>query len=304
MKKIITHSGKFHADDVFAVATLMLAFPDEEFEIVRTRDKEIIASGDVVVDVGGEHDGKKFFDHHQVGGAGFRENGLPYASFGLVWKEFGSSVCGGDFFVQKQMDDGLVAALDAHDNGVKIYDELYPVSPFDIASYVNAFNPTWLEDDEWKDRSEEERLAIFKKLVIWAKELILRTIKRHKDKNTAYTMVKEAYENSLDKRIIVLSKYLPAEDALGEFPEPCFVIYPQVDGKAWAAKTVHKEKNSFESRVPFPAAWGGKMDRELQSITGVKDAVFCHNKGFLATAKSREGAIALAKLALDAWVKI
>ena len=35
------------------------------------------------------------FDHHQKGGAGERENGIRYASFGLVWREHGEALAGG-----------------------------------------------------------------------------------------------------------------------------------------------------------------------------------------------------------------
>jgi uncharacterized UPF0160 family protein len=40
------------------------------------------------------------------------------------------------------------------------------------------------------------------------------------------------------------------------------------------------------------------MNEELAQVTGVADAVFCHNKLFMAVAKSKEGAIKLAELAL------
>jgi uncharacterized UPF0160 family protein len=295
MKKIITHNGTFHADDVFAVATLMLAHSEEQFEVVRTRDKDVIASADFVVDVGGVCDGKKLFDHHQAGGAGMHENGIPYASFGLVWKEFGALVCG-DMFVKNQIEDGLVSSLDAHDNGVKISEELYPVSPYEISHYISSFNPTWLEEEKYGIENETKRREVFLKLVVWAKELIGREIKRHKDKNVAYTQVKEIYEKSKDKRIIVLDRYMPWQDAIMEAPEPMFVVYPQGDG--WGAKTVPKERHSFESRVDFPASWAGKMDKDLADLSGVSDATFCHNKLFLAVAKSREGAIKLAEIAL------
>ena len=41
MKKIIiaTHSGSFHADDLFAVATLSLLLGKENIEVIRTRDE-------------------------------------------------------------------------------------------------------------------------------------------------------------------------------------------------------------------------------------------------------------------------
>ncbi|MDO8564969.1 MAG: MYG1 family protein, partial [bacterium] len=64
-KTIVTHEGKFHADDVFAVATLLLALQDEA-EVRRTRDEEDVASADIAVDVGGIYDAEKNrFDHHQ-----------------------------------------------------------------------------------------------------------------------------------------------------------------------------------------------------------------------------------------------
>ena len=53
--KIITHNAGFHTDDVFAVATLQLLLGDKT-EVIRTRDEEIIQSGDYVVDVGGIYD--------------------------------------------------------------------------------------------------------------------------------------------------------------------------------------------------------------------------------------------------------
>ena len=52
-KKIVTHDGNFHADDVFSVAALKCIFPS--FELIRTRNPEIIAKADIVLDVGGEY---------------------------------------------------------------------------------------------------------------------------------------------------------------------------------------------------------------------------------------------------------
>ena len=65
--KIITHSGSFHADEVFAVATLKLMLgKDFEIEVIRSRDKSDWDSGDYVVDVGGVYDpSRQRFDHHQ-----------------------------------------------------------------------------------------------------------------------------------------------------------------------------------------------------------------------------------------------
>src|SRR5436190_1581201 len=92
-KTIVTHDTSYHADDVFAVATLLLAFPDAQ--VIRSREQSVIDSADIVVDTGSVYDPPKMrFDHHQAGGAGQRQNNIPYASFGLVWKEFGERISG------------------------------------------------------------------------------------------------------------------------------------------------------------------------------------------------------------------
>src|SRR3990167_7769204 len=121
--KIITHSGSFQADDIFAVAILLLAVG--ESEVIRTRDKDQIAAADYVVDVGMVYDpAQNRFDHHQPGGAGERPNGIPYASCGLVWKEFGEMLAGGKEEADL-IDTNLMQPLDAHDNGVAIADDRF-----------------------------------------------------------------------------------------------------------------------------------------------------------------------------------
>lgn len=68
---VVTHDKLFHADEVSAVALLKIAFPNTNFEVIRTRDEDIIrefqAIDDVfVIDVGLVYDEDKLnFDHHQ-----------------------------------------------------------------------------------------------------------------------------------------------------------------------------------------------------------------------------------------------
>ena len=89
MKTVVTHSGNFHGDDVFAVAAFQLLLGVDEVQVIRTRDDATIEKGDYVVDVGGVYDHEQNrYDHHQPG-APVRENGIPYAAFGLMWKHYG-----------------------------------------------------------------------------------------------------------------------------------------------------------------------------------------------------------------------
>ena len=46
----VTHSGKFHADDVLAWA-LLSEFLPQRIELTRTRDVDIIKNADLVFDV-------------------------------------------------------------------------------------------------------------------------------------------------------------------------------------------------------------------------------------------------------------
>jgi uncharacterized UPF0160 family protein len=80
-----THDGRFHADEIFALAVLKLIFPD--LEIVRSRDEKFYRNTDIIVDVGHVYDPENsVFDHHQRSFSIKRESGIPYASFGLVWE--------------------------------------------------------------------------------------------------------------------------------------------------------------------------------------------------------------------------
>ena len=55
--------------------------------MIRSRDPQVLATGDIVLDVGGKNDGVKNFDHHQeVGRSGTMAS---RTLLGLIWKRFG-----------------------------------------------------------------------------------------------------------------------------------------------------------------------------------------------------------------------
>lgn len=290
--RIITHNGKFHADDVCGIAALDILHSGK-IEVVRTRDPEIIETGDVVLDVGGRNDGEKFFDHHQQEGGGVRQNGIPYASFGLIWKKFGSKICGGDEELADEFDSLFVQPIDAEDNGVDVFKVTVPgVMPVTLGFLPVAINPTWKEGEETQEEKFRECLELYKKI-------ILRFLSMQKDERAARALVEKAYESSKDKRIIILDENYPYHRILAKHPEPLFVVYPKKSENTWHVTAVKKEESGFESRIYFPAGWAGRMKGDLAKASGVPDALFCHNKLFFATAKSREGAIALAMLAIN-----
>ncbi|OGI95174.1 hypothetical protein A2917_00780 [Candidatus Nomurabacteria bacterium RIFCSPLOWO2_01_FULL_42_17] len=293
--KLVTHDGSFHADDIFACATLSIMFEkdNKKFVIIRTRDKEVIDSADYVFDVGGIYDEKlNRFDHHQTGGAGKRKENIEYASFGLVWKKFGVELCG-SAKASEIIDKKLVAPIDAHDNGFDLVENKYEISPYSIQHFFYSMRPTWREEHVTDDE-------MFLKCVGMAKEILSREIIQATDGVLAEDLVISTYQDTQDKRIIVLDKHYPFEYILENFSEPLFVICPsRVIKNKWTVKALREDPKIFKNRKDFPKSWAGLHNEELQNVSGVKDAVFCHRGLFLAVAKSKEGAVALAKKALS-----
>ena len=296
-KILVTHNGSFHTDDVFAAATLsiLLEKKGESFKIIRTRNPQVVEEGDYVFDVGGIYDEDgNIFDHHQKGFKVQRENGILYSSFGLVWKKFGAEICE-DQKIFDLIDEKLVCPVDAWDNGLDLVENKYKISPYFIQHAFFSMMPTWREREE---QGEALLNAMFLKSVAMAREILSREIIQARNALLAEEAVTLAYNNSKDKRIIVLDKNYPAEYILQNFPEPLFVIYPRSNDDTFGVKAVREDPKTFNNRKDFPVPWGGLRDEELVNITGVKEAVFCHKGLFLVVAKTKEGAIQLANLAL------
>jgi uncharacterized UPF0160 family protein len=296
-KKIVTHNAKFHTDDVFAVATLFLFLGKDNCEVIRTRDRETIDSADYVVDVGEVNDASiRRFDHHQSGGAGERANGVPYASFGLVWNEYGEKISGSSE-VKMAIDGSLVQAIDAVDNGVNISTPIIEgVYNLEINGIINTYRSTWKEKSNWDSN--------FIKAVDWAVEILKRLIKIHQDVLDGKKIVEEIYKSTENKQLIVIEeKYSFGRelvmDVLVNYPEPLYAVLYRDDVGGWQVVAIRRENGTFDLRKPLPNEWGAKRDEDLAQITGVADAEFCHRRLFMCTAWSREGALELAKIALN-----
>lgn len=295
---IAVHNGKFHADDVCAVATLLLYLGaegphDPNVEIIRTRDQEQIDNADYAVDVGQVYDPEKNrFDHHQEEGAGVRENGIAYAAFGLVWKHFGVEVAGGEKQA-KRVDDRMATPLDAADNGEEYFSlGKTKLWPYTAAGMVGAFLPTWKEEQDMEHLDK-----VFMDLVAYAMAIIKREVAHAQSVTEGHERVLKAYNEAEDKRVMILDIRLPWEEQLEQYPEPLYVVYPQ--DKLWRARAIRSGEDLFSNRKDFPKEWGGKKGEELAAVTGVEDALFCHRKLFTIAAKSREAIMALVKQALE-----
>ena len=282
---IATHNGNFHADDVFSIAALKHVFPS--FKLVRTRDLDVIAKADIVLDVGGEYDADAGrFDHHQRGGAGERENGIPYSSFGLIWQKYGLEICDGNQKVANAIDAGLVSTIDADDCG---YGER--AEGISLSRTISMFNPSWQEESDFD--------AGFNEAVEFASRLLTRFIASANGGISAKSIVSKAIEDAEDPRVIVLEKYIPwKKTILKQSEEALYVLYPSQTGQ-WRIQTVPVEQGSFDNRKPLPKKWAGLSGAELKEATGIDDAMFCHNGLFIAGAESFESTMKMAAIALE-----
>ncbi len=66
----------------------------------------------------------------------------------------------------------------------------------------------------------------------------------------------------------------------------------------WRVSAVPNKSPNFTSRKALPEPWRGLRGEQLQVLTGVADAVFVHPSGFIGGARSFEGALQLASLAI------
>ncbi len=288
------HNGDYHTDDIFAMAIANMWAMHRGYDIVmtRTRDESILKDCQIVMDIGGVYDPEHHrFDHHQSSFQTKRENGIPYASAGLVWKHYGIELCDGNQLVWEYIDSHIIQQIDAPDNGIFLTKSNHPSGVFDLTlgGMVSLLKPTWRELQE----NPEIIADRFWEMVSYAKVFLGRVIVSSRDTLEGVQKVKNAYAQAADKRIIELDGDYSWEGILSDYSEPLYVLYRRKEGN-YGVKCVRANGyQSFETRVSFPISWRGLSGDELVRVSGYPDAVFCHRDGFLCVVKTRESALSI-----------
>ncbi|MBQ5948962.1 MYG1 family protein [Massilia sp. ST3] len=308
---IVTHGGKFHADDAWAVAVLLILFP--EAELVRTRDPATIAAGDFAVDVGGIWDpASGRFDHHQKGFEGARQNGVPYASAGLVWRDYGARCVAAlarvhagrtlDEDTARQIayaiDADIVQYLDLSDVGAS----KNAPGGYGLSAVISGYNPNWMDEQRLGYGAEAEayRTGQFRRAMAVLTDIMINAVKYRVGALLAVEQVRGAEVLEGGRVVFLKNGALPWSAVVRkEMPKVLFVISYNVAEERHMIHTVPVSPESFEARADLPAAWAGLRDAELAAVTGVADAGFCHNGRFIASAKSYDGIRSMAHLALE-----
>lgn len=279
---IVTHSGRFHADEVFALAMLKFLPQYQQQSVLRSREHEDIANANLVLDVGAVYDPNTHrYDHHQNSFTEQRDNGIPLATAGLIWRHFGGQIFqtlgledeNEIRFAVQWLDNKLICDLDAVDNGV------YSQDPRPSVSLLIAMM------NESADEPELQQAA-FEKSVQFAKDILDNFIKAAMTQAQFVTELEECLV-SLQDGIWQLDKKLPFKDFIQNHPEIHRVVYPRNDEQFGVYC------NGQEHHLP--ERFRGLREQQLNRVSGLDDAIFCHKSGFMAVTLSKQSALHLAR---------
>ena len=302
---LVTHFGGFHADELLSSVILTRLFP--QARIVRSRAPEWITSGAdrIIYDVGGKYDAaERIFDHHQRG-APLRDDGQPFSSFGLIWKHYGRDYLTAFGLpeahieaVHASFDARFVLPVDLVDNGALSPSVAGPLAGLTLPALLETLKPVFDETDpEAEDRSFHAALAI-------ARSFVEARIGQSAAKLRAEALVHQAIVDTGEGRVLELSMGMPFRPAIVKAGADhlLFVVHPR--DKDWCLTGIRRAEEGFELRADLPAAWAGLTNGDLEAACGVEGASFCHNGRFIAAAKTREAALAMAELAVREAVSV
>jgi len=309
IKRIATHSGPFHCDEVLACVILKILPEYQNSEIVRTRDPSNLDSYDIVLDTGGTLDHvRKRYDHHQPG----FDQTLKSISGGKLSYETKLSSAGLIFWFYGKQAIAKLLNLDLnkdweHINFVfdHVYKELIQEideidnnggsghSKTDITSRVAKLRPKW--DDECRDYDNAFVSAMdlvrteFTETVSviggsdWRARLALREKigKRHDDHESGRVLFFD--DDKPVKWCHCLLELEREAEIHGKHSNILFVV-SRTNENHYGIKTPYK-------RCPFPDKWRGLHERELEKVSDVPGAIFVHNGGYVAYAVDRSAAL-------------
>lgn len=271
----ITHSGKFHVDDV--ISTVFLSKLLEKIILLRissTENKNL--ENKIVYDIGfGE------FDHHQKNRNGQRENGIFYSSIGLLWQKFGKK------YLEKlkvknidktfeYMDKELIQYIDATDNMQTEYLE-NKISP----DFIKLCNPEWDENI-----SEDEAFIRALKLADEFWEIYLKHAIAEVE---AVDIILDKIKNCKDC-YLVLDKEMPYRKAikLSNNDKLKYIIFKS-RREGYDIKTI---SDTYKFKKELVQA---KDINTARILTNINDLIYVDMHGNLCCTKTLESAIQLVK---------
>ena len=253
---VITHDGKFHADDIVAIGLLSII---KKVDVARTRDLREIPENALILDVGGRYDGKRYFDHHQ-GLEQKRNSGSSYASAGLIWKHFYSQILEKFNIISDEEKkiiykkiDIIIEEVDKIDNGETIqnsYNLTKMVDSFDVGNDINK---------------DFLRAVEFVRTIL--KNQILKEIKKLKNDEIIESLIINNENNFIETKVFLDGWQDSILNSCHEEAKKIqYVIYQETNG-TYSIVCVPDKKNRFLQRKAMPKEWAGLSGEELEKAT-------------------------------------
>lgn len=263
---LITHNGIFHADDVFSTAFMKYWIERKGYElheIMRVSDvKEEVTElpgyvTPIIYDIG---DGE--FDHHTT--QEYRENGVPYAAFGLLWRRYAPEIFGYNFV--RRFDKEFVQPIDAQDNGMLS-------NPLSMT--IKAMNPCWNEEPNF-DQSFDEAVTFA--------DICLRAHFKRRMANQQAEEEMHKYIRKIKNGVVILDHYIPPVLLCG-MKNAIFMVAPGNRG-GWSLNCIKIDgsgrRNGCRYKQLLPREW---ID---EKPPGCK---FIHRSRFVAIFETKEDAV-------------
>ena len=328
-----THSGAFQADEALGVWLLRRLDKYRTAPLTRSRDTKVLDTLTIVIDVAGLYDHSKLrYDHHQrgffetfdgaVGAATGPENATgkfktKLSASGLVYKHYGREILAALHphlrstpdeleWVYEKLYGNLMEGLDAIDNGIEVADNPRYAEGSGLSTRVARLNPRW--NDPPGGPSEDEQFE--KASALCGEEFTAALGYIVECQLPARALVDAALiartEVCPSGRIIRLptggvpwkTHLYQLERKHGIEGEVKYVLYTDQAGM-WRVQAVTAEGTAFTNRLSLPEAWRGVRDAALVEVSKIAGCTFCHANGFIAGNATYEGAVAMAKAALD-----
>tara|TARA_B100000795_G_scaffold265300_1_gene246935 strand:- start:1041 stop:2291 length:1251 start_codon:yes stop_codon:yes gene_type:complete len=230
--------------------------------------------------------------------------------------------------IWKKIYQSFIEHVDGIDNGIEAFEggvKNYNVSST-LSGRVGSLNPSWNEPS-----SDDVRNQLFQKaMLLTQKEFLQKVTSLYTSWFPARSIVEKALSKdemsseqksskrqktdgtesetvvwSTDEQIFVLDQYCPWIEHLFDLEQEKkmvgrfkYCLFPDSHGGA-RIRAVPAAPGSFASRKALPTPWRALRDEELSTLTGIEGCVFVHNSGFIGGNKSFDGAMLMARAAVE-----
>lgn len=266
------HDGTFHADDVAAVALASRLFGgSDKVNIIRTRDPKRFRG--LLMDVG-----EGPLDHH---GSAYSvgDNGIPESSLSKLYNIVKNNITPNEA-AQKYFRQNVINPVSKLDNGIALRR-----GENSLFTWVPGFNRNYTEKSNLTTQDER-----FKRAVRIAEQILDREIQNSNAETRLAKIKANILQQAMNNTVVEVPAGLDMSKELAG-TNAKFILTRNPDG-TYKLKCIPKNKrNLYSKKIPFPESWNGLSNKELQTASGIRDALFCHSNGFLAGFKSRGGAM-------------